>query len=161
VTTADEGLNRGAGCFFFKGRKQRWLEPVRTLKGGETRGRAGQGVVGVFNPYELLGPGRRVLRGQAHLLILVLGLAVGLGVVPRGQADGGSQERAEHSPKHRGPPSETTSTGMPWRQMMWRSRSLARGTKWAILLNRSTTIRMIQLPLDGGRPVTKSNEMCD
>lgn len=37
--------------------------------------------------------------------------------------------------------------------------SLGRGIKWVALENLSTTVRMVVLPSDGGRPVTKSREM--
>lgn len=39
--------------------------------------------------------------------------------------------------------------------------SLQKGTKWAILLNRSTMVRMTVFPLEQGNPVMKSTEMWD
>jgi hypothetical protein len=62
-----------------------------------------------------------------------------------------------------GPWSETMSTGSPWIRKTCCSMSLAvtladgslgRGIKWVALENRSTTVRMVVLPSDGGRPVT-------
>ena len=40
-------------------------------------------------------------------------------------------------------------------------RGLGRAMKWTILENRSTTVMMVLLPLEVGRPVTKSRAMSD
>jgi hypothetical protein len=43
--------------------------------------------------------------------------------------------------------------------MSWDERSLGRGIKWAGLENLSTTVRIVVLPLDGGRPVMKTRKI--
>lgn len=69
-----------------------------------------------------------------------------------------------------GPRPETTSTGSPCRRktccnissaISLADRSLDRGMKCAILLKRSTPVRMVVSPLDGGSPVTKSKNTWD
>ena len=68
-----------------------------------------------------------------------------------------------------GPLSETMSAGMPCRQNTCLTRrsavsleegSLGRAMKWAALGKRSITVRMVVLPSDVGRPVTKSRALC-
>lgn len=59
-----------------------------------------------------------------------------------------------------GPQSETTSTGRTYAVSLAEG-SFGRGMKWAILLNWSTTVRMVVSPLDGGRLVIKFGEMWD
>ncbi len=65
---------------------------------------------------------------------------------------------------------ETTSSGRPWILKTWSmitqavslaEGSLGRATKWTALEKRSTTVRITVLPLDRGRPVTKSRSICD
>ncbi len=62
---------------------------------------------------------------------------------------------------------ETTSSGRPWILKMWSmitqavslaEGSLGRATKWTALEKRSTTVRITVLPLDRGRPVTKTRD---
>jgi len=69
-----------------------------------------------------------------------------------------------------GPRTDTTSAGRPCRQNTCSSinwavslavGNLGKGTKCAILLKRSTTVRMTVWPWEGGMSVTKSNEMWD
>ena len=69
-----------------------------------------------------------------------------------------------------GPRSETTSLGRPCSRNTWCNitsavslavGSLGSGMSWAVLENRSITVRMTVLLSEGGRPVTKSNEMWD
>uniref|UniRef100_M3ZEQ7 Uncharacterized protein n=1 Tax=Xiphophorus maculatus TaxID=8083 RepID=M3ZEQ7_XIPMA len=64
-----------------------------------------------------------------------------------------------------GPRSERISRGMPWSRNTCLTRSCAvwkavgnlrRGTKWQALEKRSTMERMVVMPLEGGKPVTKS-----
>jgi hypothetical protein len=74
-----------------------------TLKERETHGRARKGVVGIFDPHELLAPGGGVGGDQAaesHVQVLVgsLRLAAGLGVEPGGQPGQRPNECAEHFP---------------------------------------------------------------
>lgn len=65
AAAADKSLDRGAGNLLLQGRKQWRLEPVGTLERGHPSGRAGQGVVGILHPQELLGPRRQMLGDQA------------------------------------------------------------------------------------------------
>lgn len=43
----------------------------------------------------------------------------------------------------------------------WKKGNLSMAKKWTIFENRSTTVRMVVFPSEGGRPVTKSTEMWD
>jgi hypothetical protein len=79
-------------------------------------------------------------------------------VVPR------AKQKARHTwEMNWGPRSETMSAGMPCMRKTWDTMSsavsLAEGspgsaTKWAAFENRSIMVKMVVLPLDGGRPVT-------
>ena len=81
------------------------------------------------------------------------------------------RQKARHTPDvNWGPRSETMFWGIPCNRITWvTSRSAVsaadgssgRATKWTILENRSTTVRMVLLPLEVGRPVTKSRAMSD
>ena len=74
-------------------------------------------------------------------------------------------QNARHTCKlNWGPLSDTMSAGMPCRQKTCLTRrsavsleegSLGRATKWAALEKQSITVRMVVLPSDVGRPVTK------
>lgn len=121
------------------------LRLIGTLKCWHASGRACQGVMHVLDPHQLTGRNGRVLTKHAtkscfHLPILPLHLTVGLGVKSRGQAK---------------------------RKTCWQMSSavsfpegiLGMGTKWAILLNQSITVRMALRWR--GSLVTKSREMWD
>lgn len=80
------------------------------------------------------------------------------------------QNSAQNFAVNWGPLSETISTGIPCRRRTCGSRILAisltegrlgRGTKCAILEKRSTIERIVVLPAEQGRPVTKSTKMWD
>ena len=62
-----------------------WLEPLGALEGREAGGRIGKGIVGIFNPEELLGPrgwvaGGEAAQGSLHLLVHPFSLTIGLRV---------------------------------------------------------------------------------
>ncbi len=53
ATAADEGLDRWAGNLLLLGGEQRRLIAIGTLKRRQARGRADEGVVGIFYPQQL------------------------------------------------------------------------------------------------------------
>ena len=57
AAAADEGLYRRAGNLSLQGGEEWGLEPVGTLERRESSSGAGQGVMGVFHPQKLPGPG--------------------------------------------------------------------------------------------------------
>jgi len=50
AAAADEGLDGRAGDLSLQGWEEGWLKTISALEGGETGGRAGQGVVGIPDP---------------------------------------------------------------------------------------------------------------
>ncbi len=116
----------------------------------------------------------RAAESSLELLVGSLGLPIGL-MVKNLKTDS-SRPRSVYRTLSKtgrddcGPLSDTTSTGRPWIRKMWSTTtcavslaegSLGKGTKWATLEKRSTTIRITVLPFDGGRPETKSRARCD
>lgn len=90
------------------------LETIRNHEGRHTCGRANQGVVGVFHPGKVGGPGGQVASGDAlksYLDVLVgpVHLAVSLGVIFRGEARRCPQSPAKTYEENWGPRSETMS----------------------------------------------------
>lgn len=85
----------------------RGLVPISTLNGGESGGQAGERIMGILNPQEMLGPGGRVRRHQTaksclHLLVNALCLPIGLGVKPRRETGCGAHQATKLPPEDQG-----------------------------------------------------------
>jgi len=86
----------------------------------------------------------------------MLRLSIGLGVEPGRQADGGSKQGTELLPEDRDYRETMEPEDVEQDHLCsFADESFGRDINWAILLNRSTTVRMTVLPSDVGRPVTK------
>ena len=136
-------------------------------------------VVSVLYPGKMKAPSGRVggcdtAQHAFQFLVCSLRLAVGLWVITRIEADRGSQrqkQKACHTwEMNWGPRTEMMLAGMPCMRKSGDTMSSAvsfpegspgSATKWAVFENRSIMVSMVVLPLDGGRPVTKSREMLD
>lgn len=135
-------------------------------------GGAGKGVVSIFHPQEL--PWWRVLRNHVaescfNLLFICSFWLLDWGWKPSDWltvAPKNLQNYFQNTDVKWGPWSGTTSMGRPWSRKMCCSPNsavslaegmLGRGTKWAILLNRPTTLRVVVFLLGGGGLVTKSD----
>lgn len=86
VAVADEDPSQGDAGLLLEVREQWGLVPISTLEGGETRGRARQGIVSVFNPNKMLTPRSEAPQASLQFLVEPLHLAVGLGMVAREEA---------------------------------------------------------------------------
>jgi len=96
------GAERGLSSMF-SGPVPWWLKPAGTLEGGETSGRAGQGVVGILDPQKLFRPEGWVPGDHAAQHCLLghpFGLSIGLGVKPGRQACRSSKQFTELPSKH-------------------------------------------------------------
>ena len=134
--------------------------------------------MGVLNPCKQVTPSGRVTssdtpQGCLKALIGPFSLPIRLGMVARRETDRGPNPLAEGLPH---PGSELGSTVRddvlrdPCNRTTWVVRRLAfsaedgsfgSATKCACLENLSTIVKITELPLDTGRPVTKSNARCD
>ena len=96
-------IGRRDGDLRLLGGEQRGLVTQRALERRQTRRGGDQGVVGVFHPRQVAAPMRCVLLAEAPKSVLqglvgTFSLAVGLRVVPGGQADRGPNPSAKGLP---------------------------------------------------------------
>lgn len=106
LTVLHESLDRGAGNFFLERGEQRRLESVYTLEGGKTCGRAGQGIMCIFD--KLTAGTRRMGRRRQGILerfpspVFPLSLSIRLGMESRGETGSGPQQGTKLTPKDGG-----------------------------------------------------------
>lgn len=137
--------------------------------------RTGQRIVGVLYPQQLLVPGRGVFghrTPQPLLQLLVQLLWTGGGVLTRDgrRSPGACRKPLQNQEVNWDPQPDILSLGSPCNlntckrtssAISLTDGSLGRGTKCDILENLSTTVRIVVLPSDKGRAVTKSKDMSD
>lgn len=125
--------------------------------------------MGVFHLSQMVTPGGVVLgdetlQARLQLLVETSSLTIGLWMVAGRQTAHGAKKLKKLLPERGDKP--RTSVRHPWILKIWSVMVMAdgnfsRGMKCAIFEKRSTTVKIVVLPLEGGSPVTKSIDMRD